>query len=276
MKGLNLAEDTGWTLIVLLVFVVMAIIGILLYIQTFFSFSSSPIAYSVEFVQIYSKPFMLAEVLTQAKFGDRHLLEQAIEISAANSVQGANADNLPPGLASFVDSYNFKNYYISVNREGKEIINVESTRFKCGDNLEGWCVIPVINFGCDVGRVEISQSKNQCVSAVQVCCKEDRQEYARTIGARRGIAVVSCGNNGIGVCSEGVQPWTVFSTADTCTQNRITLGNPPECSTVNNGKTPVCCAPLTEETSIATGLTTNAIVPLLYKQTLGTLEVTAK
>ena len=280
MKGLSMPEDIGWTLVFILVLEIFVIILTLLWIEISLpGFNTGPVAYSVEFVQLYSKPFMLAEVLAHTKFDDRQLLEQAIEVSAVNSLEGAGATRLPVTVASFVDTYKFRNYYISINRDNKEIVNIQSTQSKCGDNLDGWCVFPISGIGCDVGRVEISQGTNECTSKLQLCCKEDARTYASTVGAQKGIAVVSCGPNQEGVCSTGIKPtWAIFSNPTECTQARVNLGNRPECvnANANGGNTLVCCAPLTEETLTPEGKTTKSTTPLLFKDRFGTLEVTAK
>lgn len=276
MKGLNIS-DTFWTLIFAVFLSVMIILGVFIWLQItvpFFS-TAEPISYSIEFVHVVNQPFLLAEVLGHTKFDDRQFLEESIE-TMATSLNGAQAANLPGDLTQYMKNYNLKEYKISISRDSNELMSVESIRSKCGDdanNPEGWCV-----FGsCGVGRAEINPSALKC-NAWQKCCKEDR-----TTG--NGYNVVSCGPRGEGVCSAGSRPfyagayqrfWGVQYKYD-CEQNRIDLGNPPECANanVNNGNTRACCAPQTEENQVHAGLAVKAVVPLLYKNSKGTLEVTA-
>lgn len=273
MKGSSLVEDIGWTLIVLVVFEILAVIALFLYVQIqiktpFFS-STDPIAYSIDFLEIYNKPYMLTEVLANVKIKDRQMLEQAIEVSVANSLNGASAPNLPDDLAVFLNKYQFDDYQVLINRENREVSDIENAGRRCGDNLEGWCVLPSAGVGCDVGRVQIIQGDNICAPS-RICCKEDIPAYK---ALNTGLDVVLCGSNR-GVCSgtvinpSGDQGGPIYLCEDK--REKIETNS---CLGTNGGKTPVCCAPFLEKTPTQT---TKGRVPLLYKQTFGTLEVTAK
>lgn len=269
-------EDIGMTLIFLIIIMVMIIMAVFIFLRMKIPVLNGQldtgqlISYSIDFVSIANKPFLLSEVLSHAKLGDRQLLETSIEAAAAGSLHDASADSLEPDLYNFVKPYNLKNYYISIN-SGGEIAKIQSTEFKCGDNFEGWCVLD----GCDVGRVEIN-GMNKCVSQWQKCCKEDPMEYARTVNK---FPVVTC-ENGKGICSEGTKSVLVDFNKPHCTQNRVDLGVQPECDGVidaNGNKATVCCAPKTEENEISNNVAAKAIVPLLYKNLVyGTLEVTVR
>ncbi len=258
MKGLSMPEDIGMTLILLVVVMMMVVMVFFIYIEIFLKIGNDQSAYSIDFVSIANKPYLVADVLAYTKLGDRQVLEQAIEIAATGSAENAGAAGLPENLTNFMKVYGTREYYISIKSNGREFMNADSNEYKCGADDEGWCV-----FGdCDVGRVEISNDK--CVSAWQKCCKEDKAAYAATVNKH---PVVTCGG-GRGVCSEGVKPlfqrWT-------CTQNRIDIGT-QECT----GTTPICCAPKTEDNQIAVGNAAKASVPLLYKLNYGILEVSIK
>jgi len=91
--------------------------------------------------------------------------------------------------------------------------------------------------------------------------------------------IVPCGSGG--VCSWGqrdVTWWNPLSLFNKryCRQGQIYLGQPPECDGANGGATEVCCAPQTEETLLSAGMAMKAVVPLLYKDRYGTMEVTVK
>lgn len=284
-KGLAMPEEVGMTLVLIVVAMIMIVLVVFTYIQVRLPVLSSgkPVAYSIDFVSIANMPFMLAEVLTQIKLGDRQLLEQSIESSVAGGLEEASATGLPANISYLMNTFGLRNYRISIIRDNREIITVDNTENKCGDNKEGWCV-----FGdCDVGRVAIAPGKNICPlgdlenkgqAAWTKCCKEDRQAYATTVNKYR---VIGCANEK-GVCSAGVRPLEpdlaslqLFAPRPYCTQNRIDLGLATECVGVNDGKTRVCCAPKTEANEIELQTLTRAAVPLLYKvQVYGTLEVT--
>ena len=282
-KGSSMLEDIGWTLIVLVVFEILAIITIVVYWQMSVPGSDAEsISYSVEFVQVYNKPYMLAEVLAHTQLTDRQFLEQAIEISAAGSVEGASATSLPVGVKDFVqsyiNSYTVRNYEISISRDNNEIITIDNKILKCGANSEGFCRSNII-FGstCDVGYVEIND--NGACGFTEACCKYDPTTYADTVGMQKNIAVVSCGPNQVGVCSQGRTPGSRSIPkrgGNICDYGEI-LVKDPVCNTANNGDTLLCCATDTVEPSVVAGLSTRSVVPLLYKNlVVGTLEVTIK
>lgn len=283
-KGLAMPEEVGMTLVLLVVAMVMIVILIFTYIQVRLPVLSSgnPVGYSIDFVSIANRPFMLAEVLSRIHVGDRTLLEQATESAVTGSLEGAAATELPGQVTSLMKSYDMRNYRITIIRDGNTILDVDNTELKCGENKEGWCV-----FGdCDVGRVEIAQGTNACASAWAKCCKEDVNAYVAA-GAKckngEQCNVIKCANEK-GVCSEGVRPLDpgiyplrLYATKPHCSQNRIDLGLAAECAGTNNGKTRVCCAPKTEANEVEAQVLTKATVPLLYKiQLYGTLEVTGR
>lgn len=274
MKGLSMPEDLGMTIVFLLLLAGMTIMVFLVYIQIKFPFftSENPISYSIDFVSIANKPYTLTEVLSQARFGDRSFLEQAIESTAAGSLDDAQATDLPGQVSDFVKTYGLS-YSISI-KDGEEIMKAESGEFKCGENGAGWCTYKKSTENCDVGRVEID-SKGAC-DLSQVCCKNDIQAYA----ARGRHSVTRCMS--IGVCSEGRKITNWYGTfpflyrtsiGPFCDAGQVYLGTPSACT----GDTKVCCAPADEETLTQMGLTNKVTVPLLYKPNIaGKLEVTAK
>lgn len=285
MKGFS---DIFWTLVLLIVVVIFILMGTLISLQIrlpFFS-TADPVAYSIEFANIVNKPFMISHVLTHVSFGDRALLEESIEV-VATSLPRAQATSLPVDLGNFLEKYDLKGYYISVKREKLNLLKIEKTESKCGNNLEGWCVPGY----CGVGRVQIDSGNYRCpiysfsdaISMEEQCCKEDIPAYEQLPNHR---TVQPCGPQQKGVCSEGTRPaWarayeilkgTYYEYS--CEENRIDFGNLPECrNPLNGGETRACCAPKTEEISIQKGIATKAIIPLLYKNlAFGTLEVTVE
>jgi len=257
MKGLSMPEDIGMTLILLVVVIMMVVMVFFIYIEVFLKMGSSQSAYSIAFVSIANKPYLITEVLAHTKLGDRQVFEQAIEIATTGSAQNAGAADLPENLTDFMKVYGTREYYISIKSNDMEVMNADSNEYKCGADNEGWC-----SNKCDVGRVEINDNGNCWFW--QSCCKEDKVAYASTVN---NYPVVTCGG-GRGVCSEGVKP--LFQRR-TCAQNRLDIGT-QECT----GATPICCAPKTEENQIAVGNAVKVSVPLLYKLNYGILEVSVK
>jgi len=90
MKGMNVS-DTFWTLILAVFISVMIILGIFIWLQIHLPFFSTadPVSYSIEFVHVVNKPFMVTEVLAHVRFDDRSVLEQSIE-TAVTSPENAS------------------------------------------------------------------------------------------------------------------------------------------------------------------------------------------
>lgn len=265
----------------MIVVVVLILLGALLALQirSPFFFTSDPISYSIEFAQIVNKPFLLAEVTTSTSFGDRRFLEQSIE-AAVTSLGNSQSTDLPNDLRDFIDKYNLEDYSVVI-KQNTEKMRVESTALKCGGNErnpEGWCVYG----NCGTGRIEINPSALTC-NALQKCCKEDAAAYEQIPGHNR---IERCGPLQTGVCSEGLRPkwartYEILKGTHyeySCEQNRRDLGNLPECRspTVNNGNTQACCAPLDAQEEISKGLSNTVTIPLLFKNQIGRLEITAR
>lgn len=279
-KGLSMPEDIGMTLVFLILIVIMILMGLFVFIKLKFpAFEDGQltrgqlISYSIDFVSIANRPFVIAEVLSHVQLEDRQLFEQAVESAAAGSLEGASATNLPAALSAFMRPYELRDYSIAIKRDDLEITRVESVELRCGTDRDGWCTYRKWGSNCDVGYVEVDDS-GAC-GLLQVCCKYNKEEYARTVNK---YAVVSCGN-GIGVCSEGMNiPYKSIPSrgGPICDIGQISLGKLSECKGMNAGKTRLCCVPKTEENEIKTDLKIRAVVPLLYKNLVyGTLEVTA-
>ena len=286
MKGMNIS-DTFWTLILTVFVAVMIILATFIWLQITLPFFSTadPVSYSIEFVHVVNKPFMIAEVLGHVKFDDRTVFEQSIETSVT-SLQNAQTTGLPSYLSSYLDKYELREYEIAIANGNNVIMSVESTESKCGDNLEGWC-----SDSCGVGRVKISSGSYRCpilyvpeggAPIEKDCCKDDIPAYQSLPNPKD---VRSCGPSGQGVCSEGKRPFyarvyeLIWGTSwkYECEESRVDLGNPPECGPpLNGGNTRACCAPMTADNQVDAGIAVRAIVPLLYKQSVATLEVTAR
>ncbi|MBS3051451.1 MAG: hypothetical protein J4400_04865 [Candidatus Aenigmarchaeota archaeon] len=284
MKGMNVS-DTFWTLILAVFISVMIILGIFIWLQIHLPFFSTadPVSYSIEFVHVVNKPFMVTEVLAHVRFDDRSVLEQSIE-TAVTSPENASTTSLPRYLSDYLNAYDLREYQVSIKNGNNALMSFGSTKAKCGDNLdnpEGWCVSRFsfpsgVTSSCGTGRAQINPTQLTC-DVTQRCCKEDRT-------ASTGNTIVSCGPSGQGVCSEGERPFYSWAYEKiwgttwkyTCEENRVDLGNPPECKAANGGNTRACCAPQTAENEVDAGLAVKSVVPLQYKQTTATLEVTAR
>src|SRR3989338_269336 len=296
MKGMNIS-DTFWTLILTVFVAVMIILATFIWPQITLPFFSTadPVSYSIEFVHVVNKPFMIAEVLGHVKFDDRTVFEQSIEASVT-SMENADAGSLPRYLSDYLDSYGLREYKVSIANGNNILMSAESTKHKCGDEDEpkGWCVLvdPIVG-DCGTGRVEINPARLKCpwalvpvsgafVPVKETCCKEDIPAYEQLPVHNN---VKSCGAGGQGVCSKGERPFYAHayelmwgtSWKYKCEQNRVDLGNPPECGPpLNEGNTRACCAPMTTDNQVDAGIAVRAIVPLLYKRSVATLEVTAR
>ncbi len=281
MKGQEMPESIGMTLIFLLILVGLVMISFLVYIKLNFNIiSGEPAVYSVNFVSIASKPFQLAEVLTHMKVVDRQILEHAIETVATGSTESSNSKVLPAGLRLILQLYGFTYYRIGVEVKDATLTEVDNIETRCGEDNKGWCIDSSI--GCDVGYVSLDPTdpKGKCAApgprpsdtSSIFCCVYKPQEYEQNGNARGKYDVIVCGN-GRGVCSEGEK--TSFHKATECGKGQVNLGKTDECKNPNSGKTPFCCAERTDELDVETGVTTQAVVPLLYKNTIGTLEVEA-
>lgn len=272
MKGQELPESIGWTLIFLVLLVGLIMIAFLAYLNLNIKgfMSTNQIAYSADFVSIANTPYMLSDVMTHIQLGDRQILEQSTEAMMTGSLSSAQANSLTNDVNNFMNGYEFKNYRVALMRGDDELMTARKGETKCGDNGAGWCVPR--GFGCDVGRIKIDGK--EC-SLTEVCCKPDQSysgEYTK----------LPCMNND-GVCSEGettrtfsFMPPMYISYGPFCQSGQVQLGQPAECKQINNGKTPLCCAERTEKIAVETGLVTRVIIPLLYKNTFGQLEVEAK
>ena len=298
MKGFSMPEDIGMTVVFLVVIVVMMLIAFLLFLKVKIpTFSEEGFArgqlitYQIDFLSIANKPFMLADVMTSMQSGDRTILEKSIESAAVGSLDKAAAndprDALPDSIEGFMKNYNNR-YYSVVLKSGKdEITTVESDTHRCGEQKKGWCVRRrLVGDNCDVGRVEID-SQGFC-SLTEVCCKADKDLYLSQPNPKQYI---TCGK---GVCSSGrkLTVWigtlipTPASAGTFCDTGQIYLGKPTECAGTNapttfvsniiSSPTEVCCAPATEENLVSSAGATRVVIPLLFKDKIGALEVTAK
>ncbi len=284
MKGLTFPEDLGMTLIQMVITVGLLTVLLLLYIgMQFHLYSGSPISFSVDFVSVVNKPYMLGGVLEYTKLDDRQILEQAIEGVGTDSLENANAGKLLDRVENFVRTYDLKYYKITLINESGTMAYTDNAGQRCGEKTDGWCVNK--NTGCDVGRIEI-EAKNLC-GANEVCCRQDLTAY-QAQGNRRGkYVLVRCGENK-GICSEGetknaieVNLFTRFyvSLSPLCGGGQTEI-DVKDCKTANNGKTKICCIEKigADLTTVGTdiGPVNKVSIPLFYKNRAGYLEVEVK
>ncbi len=276
MKGMEFPESAVWTPILAVIVVALLVIAFMFYARLMFSLSSTgPVEiYSIEFVEIANKPFLISQVLAHTKLDDRPVLEQAIQM-IVTSPERANADSLAPKIESFMKAYDMKFYRVKVKKGEEELLHIQTGEQTCGLDSKGWCVNQFT--GCDVGRVKTDDIEEEC-SFNEICCKASPSEYT-------GYDMQSCDEEK-GYCSEGEKetiyigvppvsiPWRL---GPFCSEGQIGLGYKPECKDINEGKTIVCCGERTGDLEVTSGIATKATVPLLYKQKiLGYFEVTAK
>jgi hypothetical protein len=271
---MSFPSDLGMTLLFLLVIVGLVVVGFIMLAVNVLN--NDQITYSVDFVSIASKPFLLAEVLMNAQLGDRSFSEQAIESVVTGSLEKAGAAGLVSNVKTFVKSYNLKNYKITVSKNGSEIMGSDGAGNKCGDRLDGWCTGSP---GCDVGYIEID---GVCKGS-DVCCKYNPPQY-EIDGNRRGkYPVVSCARNS-GLCSEGTEVTIWVKTGSIpypvkigpiCGEGQFALQELESGDCKNSdAKTRICCGQVT--TNATTPLINKAVVPLLYRnEIIGQLEVEA-
>ena len=95
--------------------------------------------------------------------------------------------------------------------------------------------------------------------------------------------MVKCGDYDLGICSAEiimavVSEYSTYTTSFGCGEGLIQIDQVQgECGgdePINDGKTPICCAPMDPETMKYLGYTADAEIPLFFKGRTGYLVVT--
>ena len=270
MKGF--AEEITWTAIVLIAAVISVIIlfSLLVYYRLPIVGGKS-LSYSVVFVDLVNRPYLVASAVGNAKFYDRILFEHALQAAVVESLENSNSQAVPQLVEEYMEFYDLKFYSISVKKEGSKIFEITNKPKTCGVDL--FCVPKIYRTEagtCNVGRVE---TDGKCDSGY-VCCKEDKSEYENN---PEKFKVVFCGEKGVGVCSAKAEDVNQFNAKYIkkfpCGSGQVEVKDATKnCEKVNNGKTPICCEPF-DVGIISVGRAYNAEIPLLYKDELAMLEV---
>lgn len=262
------------TMIVLVVFVMVSIAVIFLSLYARFSFSGvSPVAYTIDFVDITNKPYSVAEVLTNYRIGDRQFLEHSLESTVMGKL---TTSEVKGGLVELLDTYNFRFYSVEI-KKGEEIIYSSdinrpgrSRIQRCGNGFEGLCVLEFMSSlkpagPCGVGFIEIDPGDNDCpidlaISSDSACCLFSPERYPdEGVG---NFEIVRCGASFNGICNPlACQPTTVRINDDDL------------CRDANSGGTTICCQFL-EESLEESVISATATIPIFYKGESGTIEVT--
>lgn len=301
MKG-QLPEEMGWTLIFLLVFVFLIVTFIIFGLIVRAPFTGmQPLSYSIEFVNMANRPYILAEILSHYMFDDRQFLEHALESIIVNSKEKANSLGIENGLKQFLKSYELKFYSISVkNKDENELISASNKLKRCGENGVGVCTERYISVckikfitlpppfgtiirstcevqakGCGNGRIKIDDPNKDCALA-EICCMEHKDNEGHYLDENNNI-LPNCGPPGqkIGVCDDtklrkeiSINIVSKKYALDDCRDGRKRIEEEDdEC------KDPlICCTPLSDVSEV--NLMTEANIPLLYKdQIFGYIEV---
>ncbi|MBI2580067.1 MAG: hypothetical protein HYW27_04150 [Candidatus Aenigmarchaeota archaeon] len=297
MKGQSsLTEEIGGTIIVLVFVLAIALISV--------SYSgispikgASPAAYSLEFVNFATKPFLLSHTLSFYNIDDRQFFEQALQSAVTGSVENASASKMPEGLRSLVDMYNFNMYFIEIKNGRSSALALDNQLRGCGTDddgnklPDGVCVSKGHqDYGkCSLGRDEIPDADNSC-GFWQTCCKEVSRPTEEHDG--RTIEITRCGPSDAGVCSAGIASSTM-SRLPLCPDGRVyypdnscrdSNPNPDYINLIvtdvgQKSLTPICCVPVRPGSLSASGFSSTAQTPLLFNRTRhygggGALEVT--
>lgn len=216
-------------------------------------------SYSFDFIMLSNVPFYLSNQIMHAKIGDRQLIEQGLE----TIVTGYESKTFQAGIKNFLEKYelNYYNAYFTAN--DKEYLNVGKEGIFCGANDDGICTEKQGEENCGVGRIEINDN-GKCFST-EACCRQNIIEYEK-IGK---YGIFNCGSDDVGICTEGV---SLSYIVNLCPPSMTSIDDEGKCKDANEGKTPVCCADMTDDTKYAQ----TAETPLFFKKYFGYMVVTAK
>ncbi len=275
MKGIF--TDIGFTVAVLITAVIVILAMLVLFVIFEFK-GKDPMSYSLGFVDLSNKPYLLSGSLLHLKIDDRQFIEHAIEASVVGSLANSRSVGVKQLLKDFMNKYILDYYNVKVSYNNNEIFSIDSLLDKCGPagNKEGYCIRAGTSVPhCEVGWIQIPKEETDCSESYTeylpeggaitgtnyACCKYDIETYKQT-----GIYEIrQCGNYGIGVCSEH------------CSEASIQLneGN-AECNDndLNEGLTKICCAQKSLDVATQTGYATSAEIPLFYRDKFSSLVVT--
>ncbi|MBI4896184.1 MAG: hypothetical protein HY832_01415 [Candidatus Aenigmarchaeota archaeon] len=241
-------------------------------LQHYTSLDFSSTTLSITFLTVNENPYALGQVLSHYQTDTRQFFEEVVEIIASGSSEKANAQDMPSQIKPLLDAYIsggvLTGYKLEVIREQQSpLTGVNVVSLHCGAGQSGVCEKPQNIFGsaCNVGYVVVDDN-GMCYKD-QVCCFYDGTKYHND-PKTKDVAIVHCGIN----AHEGTCGVKTSTTALTCSNDLG--GNPDDCNTANNGKTPICCY-----TPAAASFPKNiavAEIPIFYKNTpLSFLKVSA-
>lgn len=284
-----------WTTVLVTVVGVVAVIIVMMFYIWASSIGSGPKGGPMTYTEInaYNHPYSVAEILTHYRPGDRNVIEQAIESSVAGSLEKSQSQDLERNLKLFMDSYSFSYHEIAITNTG-EVMRFDNAGIKCGADYEGICTSKYDVFAvesgtgsiayCNIGRIEIN---GMCLGQNMVCCKDvcedpnsaECQSNKAKWGDGPGDNVIKCGSEHKGTCSARSlnpknwwEPWRFYESSykDICGEGR-SIVKTNDCNTKISA--PLCCNKI-GEAETEEGLLTSAIIPLLYKDSLGYMTVT--
>ncbi|MDI6721364.1 MAG: hypothetical protein QMD85_03170 [Candidatus Aenigmarchaeota archaeon] len=306
MKGqITMPEDIGWTIFIMIIVFFVAIITVLLYGRARLMGSGDTFVYSLQFVNLALKPYLVGESLSFLQAGDRQFFEYSLESMVAGAAERASpSKELTDALGNFIEAYRFKSYSIEVRNDSLTVLNLDNIVRRCGEDKEGsmsggvpspddlpdgFCVSGFRgDFAtCGIGREKIDD-RGSC-RFYQTCCKEiDKSEYdTKKItdnGVKTGeIEFVSCGKPGSpdkpGICSKDIWHSEIFGR---CAEGREYYPDGDEdCESSNEktdeemaltlstvrSETPFCCVPKDVESLEQGGFVTRAMIPLFFNET---------
>ena len=278
------------------IFVVLSVLGFLVLLLVQFITGEYPMSHRIEFVDLTSKPYMLSGAISDFRIGDRAVIEHALESSFVGSLEGSDSDYIQEPLEYFIEKYYF-GYGIEILSDNEPIMQSLNIRAldvagRCGDEIgdDGKPVGICITKGwqsyagnCNVGRLEIDQGENKCVSDIAdvyirfACCKavsiDEWNNYMDENPDENNMDLyaVPCDNDG--VCSSDYMLQGTSTVLEDCGPGRIKSNNAESCIDVNSGWTPMCCKDITQETLVIYGFHTEAYTPLFYKGDVNYISV---
>jgi len=257
MKGF--VTDIGFTVAVLVTAVIVILAMLVLFVIFEFK-GKDPMSYSLDFVDLSNKPYLLSGSLLHLKIDDRQFIEHAIEASVVGSFESSGYDALHDKLKEFLDKYGLEYYSVEIKGDNA-VLSLNNLFPACGEKKEGVCVNLWHKTISECGTLREEVQPNDCGGDLTCCKYVVEADYDPS--DHHGLHVFYCGNYGRGVCD--------FE----CDETQIELEEGKEdCKGTNNDNSPYCCAPKTSENVIITGYATSAEIPLFYRDKFSSMVVT--
>ncbi|MBI4895487.1 MAG: hypothetical protein HY831_03265 [Candidatus Aenigmarchaeota archaeon] len=294
MKGFIVSEVV--TVIYMVALLVIITIGITIVLFTF----NNQIRFSTEYASIINKPYSVSEPLFLRKIDDRTILDHSFSsVVVGNTKLSEIQTNFASDVKVFMDLYSLKYYHFKIEKNEALLKVTTIKKFcgtldqdskivnTCGTSHDKPCIAycesgtklttgyRTVSYGNDVqieeyryvcsssGKIEFASGSNACRdSPDSICCIEENYDWSAKVftGPLRQGEKTCSGNKGI--CSK------------TCEAGRDEGPEDRACDVVNKGTIynsvtrEKCCVPKdVEEVNSITSITSEVVVPVLYKTT---------